>query len=311
VTTSSRGRRFARAGLAVAVFGLALAGAILPGAAAAASTNIGYVRLAHLSPDTPDVDVYLDSASSQIKEQVFKGVGYGVMSGYLKLPVGEYAVSMRVAGADPSTPPVLTTDVTVLKGHAYTVAGVGRHAGLGLKVFNDDLSSPMNGKAKVRIIQASIKEPQLNVSMTDGEKIGSNVSFATTTAYHQVKSGSFSILVTPSGGGKTTKLRVHLQPDSVYSLLILDGKTSLEPDLKVDAGRQGDVPVVAVQTGLGGAAPRSLPVLAVSVLALAGVAFAGIAWTTRRRFRPAVVSPDRAAPLVAARRSDDRVSNSM
>src|SRR5215467_4529488 len=87
VTTSSRGRRFALAGLAVAVFGLALAGAILPGAAAAASTNIGYVRLAHLSPDTPDVDVYLDSASSQIKEQVFKGVGYGVMSGYLKLPV--------------------------------------------------------------------------------------------------------------------------------------------------------------------------------------------------------------------------------
>jgi hypothetical protein len=300
----------------VTVLGLALAGVLLPSAASAAQ-KFGFVRLAHLSPDTPNVDVYLDSASGQVKEQVFRGVGYGIMSGYLKLPVGEYAVSMRASkpgGSTKSDPVLLTTDVDVQAGQAYTVAGVGQHVDLGLKIFHDDLSSPMNGEAKVRIIQASIKEPNLNVKLTDGETIGSHVSFATTTAYRQVHSGSFSILVSPSSGGTTTKLHVTLKPDSVYSLLILDGKTTLEPDLKVDATRQGDVPAGAVQTGLGGASPRQLPVTAVSILALVGVAFGGIAFVTRRRraLQPAIVSGDRAAPLVSEpRQPDGRVSSSV
>ena len=111
---------FAAALLAVSVLGLALI-ALAPNAASAATAKVGYVRLAHLSPDTPDVDVYLDSVSSAAKEQVFPGVGYGTVSPYLSLKVGEYAVSMRVAGADPKSPPVLTTDVTVAAGQAYTV----------------------------------------------------------------------------------------------------------------------------------------------------------------------------------------------
>jgi len=291
VTKSSRRRRFALAGLAVTLLGFVVAGLVAPGAASAASARFGYVRLAHLSPDTPDVDVYLDSASSQIKEQVFKGVGYGVMSDYLKLPAGEYAVSMRLAGAAPSTPPVLTTDVDVQSGDAYTVAGVGPRVGLGLKVFHDNLSSPGSGKAKVRIIQASIKEPSLNVSLTDGEKIANGVAFATTTSYQRVKSGNFSIVVSQSGGGKTTRLHVDLRSNSVYSLLVLDGKSGLKPDLRLDAAGATSAPSHGgVPAGLGGTSPRQIPILAVSVLALAGIGFGGIAFVTRRRSN-ALVKP--------------------
>ena len=290
---------FAAALLVASVLGLALA-ALAPTVASAATAKVGYVRLAHLSPDTPDVDVYLDSVSSSAKEQVFPGVGYGTVSQYLSLNVGEYAVSMRVAGADPKSPPVLTTDVTVAAGQAYTVAGVGRHADLGLKVFHDDLSSPARGKAKVRIIQASIKDPQLNVSLTNGTKIASNVAFATTTSYRQVGAGNWTLVVAPTGGGKSVKLHVDLKSDSVYSLLILDGKTTLTPDLKVDATRAGNAPVGGVPTGLGGSSPRTMPTIAVSVLALAGVAFGGIAIASRRR------SSQR---LVAARAPGGRTSD--
>jgi Domain of unknown function (DUF4397) len=280
-----RDARRARAAFVVALLtmsmlGLALA-ALVPTAASAATADVGYVRLAHLSPDTPDVNVYLDSKSSKAKEQVFKGVGYGVMSPYLALPVGEYAVSMRLT-SDPTGPVVLTTDVTVSAGKAYTVAGVGRHADLGLKVFHDDLSSPAQGNAKVRIIQASIKDPQLNVSLTNGTKIASNVAFATTTSYRQVAAGNWTLLVAPSGGGKAVKLHADLKSNHVYSLLILDGKTTLAPDLRLDAA-SGTAPSGSVQTGLGGSAPRTLPTVAVSVLALAGVAFGGIAIASRRR----------------------------
>ena len=94
MTISSRRWRITRAGfaaslLALSTLGVALAGVFAPTAASAATAKVGYVRLAHLSPDTPDVDVYLDSVSTSAKEQVFPGVGYGVVSPYLSLGVGE------------------------------------------------------------------------------------------------------------------------------------------------------------------------------------------------------------------------------
>src|SRR5437867_2888487 len=95
--------------------------AVIP---ASAADQVGYVRLAHLSPDTPDVDVYLSTVGGG-SPQVFKGVGYGVMSKYLGVPPGSYAVSMRASGAPATDPPVLTTNVTVDPGKAYLVAGVG------------------------------------------------------------------------------------------------------------------------------------------------------------------------------------------
>src|SRR5215467_5230475 len=111
--------------------------------ASAQAAPVGYVRLAHLSPDTPDVDVYLSKqGDASFTPQVFKGVGYGVVSQYLPVPTGTYAVAMRLKGADPSTPPVISTTVTVAADAAYTVAGVGKHADLGLTVFTDDLSTP-------------------------------------------------------------------------------------------------------------------------------------------------------------------------
>jgi hypothetical protein len=115
----------------LAVVGLTTPLSVLGTAPAAHAQDVGYVRLAHLSPDTPEVDVYLSSQSSGFKEQIFRGVGYGIMSKYLALPVGGYVVAMRPSGAAASTPPVLTTQVSVTSGGAFTVAGVGHYAELG------------------------------------------------------------------------------------------------------------------------------------------------------------------------------------
>lgn len=279
-----RWRHMLRTGIIVTVLGFAtLPFAAIP--AAGASGDVGYVRLAHLSPDTPDVDVYLDALSSHQKQQVFTGVGYGTVSPYLAVPVGTYAVSMRASGAPASSKPLLTTDVTVTKGSAHTVAGVGRHAALGLKVFTDDLSSPMDGKAKVRIIQASIKQPLLEITLSDGQTVASNVAFATTTSYRTVNSGRFTLDVGAPGatGGAVTKLAARLDADSVYSLIILDGPDGLAPDLRTDATRAGPVPTGGVPTGLGGTAPRPTPVVLISTLAAAGVLLAGTAFYLSRR----------------------------
>lgn len=279
---SSR-RRWYRA---IAVVLVAMLVPLLPAAAAEAAGPVGYVRLAHLSPDTPDVDVYLSAVTGGTPQR-FPGVGYGTVSNYLTVPTGTYAVSMRAAGAPASDPPVLTTNVTVADGKAYTVAGVGKHADLGLKVIEDDLSLPPAGKAKVRIVQASVRAPVMTVSISGGATIADNIAFATTTDYLAVAPGHWTLEAHGAGGSPSSTLTATLAAGNVYSLIVLDAKTGngLTAQLRTDAQRTGKVPTGSVATGAGGSTGRrTVPVAVAVVLLLAGVTGLVARW---RRLRPA------------------------
>jgi hypothetical protein len=253
-----------------AVGAVALILVAVAGSPAAAAGDVGYVRLAHLSPDTPNVDVYLTTVGGGGKPQVFPGVGYGTVSSYLSVPTGTYAVAMRASGAPATDPPVLTTDVTVAAGKAYMVAGVGKHADLGLKVINDDLAPPPAGKAKVRVVQASVRAPVLDLAIQGGATIATGVGFATTTDYLAVDPGRWTLRVQGANGGPTGTLAAHLVAGNVYSLLVLDGKDSgLTAQLRLDAAGQGSMPNGGVATGAGGTSRDPLlPVLLTGVLVL-------------------------------------------
>ncbi|MGX6602608.1 DUF4397 domain-containing protein [Micromonosporaceae bacterium Da 78-11] len=270
-----------------AIAALATLAAVTLFATPARAAGDGYVRLAHLSPDTPAVDVYLKSASGSVKEQTFRGVAYGAMSQYLRLPTGNYQVAMRKAGAPAGTKPVLTTEVGVETGAAYTVAGVGKFADLGLRVLKDDLKLPDVGKSKVRIIQASVQAPVLDVAGKSGAAIADGVPFATTTAYREVKPGNWTVLFEPTGGGRTSTMKCTLGAGSVYSLLVLDDKNGgLTTQLHVDAVRQGAVPLGGVATGDGGTQPASHLPMAFLLAGLAALLAAGFVLVVRRRPQP-------------------------
>jgi hypothetical protein len=279
-----RPRRHAFRAAVVALFAVVassvLAGVAATSADAAPASDGGFVRLAHLSPDTPPVDVYLDALSFTMPEKVFQGVAYGTVSGYLSLPAGLYSVGMRLAGAPRDTPVVITTNVPVEPGHAYTVAGVGKHADLGLRIIADNLSNPTGSRSMVRIVQASISAPVLDVSINNGETVATNVKFATTTAYESVKPGTLTLEVGPAGG-KQFPLQVTLKPGCVYSILVLDSNGALTAQLRTDAESRGTAPVGGVPTGGGGMSSKKLltPTLYVAV----GALLLAVALLIRRR----------------------------
>ena len=82
-------------------------------AAKASSTGTGWLRLAHLSPNTPPVDVYLYSFHNPNAMIVLHHVAYGTISGYETVAAGEYTVAMRGAGALSSSPPVLSATIDI------------------------------------------------------------------------------------------------------------------------------------------------------------------------------------------------------
>jgi hypothetical protein len=274
--------------------GAVLLGAVLLGAGlsaaiaspASAEAGVGYVRLAHLSPDTPPVDVYVDDLAGKMKGLKFDAVPYGVMSDYLPVPPGTYAVSMRKVGADPKSRPVLTEDVTVTEGSAHTVAGTGRFAELGLSVIEDDITAPPADQAKIRVLQASVKSPVLDIRTTGGQEVGTGLKFATTSDYRGVKPGNWTLDLQPQGGAATTAT-CTLAGGTTYSLLVLDGKNGLTTDLKVDAKAGETAPTGGVDTGGGGTSDGDTMALAagVGLVALAGAAGAGAIGVRRRTRR--------------------------
>jgi hypothetical protein len=257
-------------------------GLVAFGAPASASGGSGWLRLAHLSPNTPAVDVYLYSFHNPSAIIILHHVAYGTISGFEKVPSGVYTVAMRAAGASPSSSPVLSTSIDVQTGDAYTVAGMGPAKGLRLQIIKDRLVTP-RGKALVRIIQASLDQHQ--VTVTAGHKLlVSKLGFASVTGYVAVKPGSW--YVRAAGETQHTGSQIKLAAGTIHTIVVLDDPGHLKLDDLVDAAGSRVIPAGAPATGLGGTAPRPAPSLALWLaLTCAGMLLVagGGTWASRAR----------------------------
>ena len=220
--------------------------------AASATSGTGWIRLAHLSPNTPPVDVYLYSFGDSNAQIVLHHVSYGTVSPYEVVTAGDYSVAMRASGASPSSQPVLSTSVTVKADHAYTVAGMGPESGLRLEVLDDQLTTP-SGKSLVRVIQASLKEPVVKFHCSCGGDIAPKASFGSVSPYAPIPPGTWTMTAIVGGTTKAS-LPVPLGAGTVHTMVVLDGTNGLEIVDLVDAAGAGQPPAGGVTTGFGGTA---------------------------------------------------------
>jgi hypothetical protein len=220
--------------------------------ASSATTGTGWIRLAHLSPNTPAVDVYLYSFDNSKAMIVLHHVAYGTVSPYESVQAGDYSVAMRAAGASATSQPVLSTSVTIAAGQAYTVAGMGPESGLRLQVLDDKLTTAP-GQAEVRVIQASLKQQEVKVTLGSTVLAGS-LKFGTVSDYQPVSPGTHTVTV--SAGGTDANSSVTLPAGTVHTLVVLDGASGLEIVNLEDASGSGKPPLGGVQTGFGGTAPH-------------------------------------------------------
>ena len=265
-STKSRVRsRLTRALLllvASAVAALAgLSATVAPASADGSGGSGGWIRLAHLSPNTPAVNVALTSVSNSRAMVKLSDIGYGNVSAYEKVPAGQYVASMTPAGGGASSKPVITQSVTVKNNYAYTVAAVGTNANLKGVVLNDDLRAPATGSAKVRLLQASTNAPTVTVTAVDGPVLARDASFASATGYAQIKAGVWTVNVKPdSGSASAINTKITAVPGSVNTIVVLDGaKGTVSAKVLRDASNNTKTAPKkgkGVETGFGGTATQ-------------------------------------------------------
>jgi hypothetical protein len=258
-TTGTTRRRLAKATVAVATtFAFGALGLVGATAAHADEPGQGWVRVAHLSPDTKSVDVKLTALAGGDLVSELDDVAYGAVSDYIDVPQGTYVVSMVPAGSPDSTAPVIQQSVNIVNGQPVTVAAYGTNADLATTVFPDDLTPPADGEARVRVIQASTTAETVDIATSTGTAITSGAEQGTATGYASVAAGPWTLDVTGSperGAATTTQSDIDLASGSVATLFVLDDSTggvTVKP--VIDSASVGDLPTGGIQTGGGATA---------------------------------------------------------
>jgi Domain of unknown function (DUF4397) len=268
-------------GLGTLASGVAVASVTAASAATAHHSNTGWIRLAHLSPNTPPVDVYLYSFGNSHAMIVLHHVAYGTVSPYEKVKAGEYTVAMRGAGAAAKSPPVLSTSVQISAGGAFTVAGMGPAKGLRLQVLRDRLTTPPD-KSLVRVIQASLRYQKITV-MANHRTLAKQLNFAHVTSYVSTRPGSFEVHVAGMGGKGAAD--IALAAGTIHTLVVLDSSGhSLQIANLEDAAGSNVPPAGGASTGFGGTAPAPgpSPALWVSLVAAGALLVTAAAYRMRR-----------------------------
>jgi len=175
------------------------------------------VRVAHMSPDAPNVDVYVGDG-----DPVLSNVAFTDVSGYLELEPGTYNVRITAAG-DESTV-VFDDDVEVDEAD-YTIVAAGELAEDGEEfaplILEDDTSDPGGNMARARLVHVSPDAPAVDVTPeSTGDAVFDDLAYREAEAI-EVEANDYTLEVrgaTESNDGEVVAdFDVSLNGGTVYT----------------------------------------------------------------------------------------------
>ncbi len=156
--------------------------------------TLGYaqIRVSHLSPDAPNVDVWVNG------EVTLSNVPFLATSDYLRVPEGTYRIQVTPTGS--TEPVVIDANVSVDTSVYYTIAATG-FLGSGdlAPIVLPDESKGLKGSAKVRFVHASPDASAVDVGLSGGAAVFENVSFRESSDYATLPAGDYDLEVRLAG----------------------------------------------------------------------------------------------------------------
>lgn len=173
------------------------------------------VRVVHLSPDAPTVDVYVDG------NLAFEGVEpFATRTDYLSYEPGTHTVAFTPTGKGRDAA-VFETDVTLESGE-YTLAAIGEVCAvsdepLRLARFDDDNGPTGEGNARVRAIHAAPDVPAVDVVTESGTAIAEELNFGEATTVEIPADSGVAAISEASTGELIARFPIEPEAGRVYT----------------------------------------------------------------------------------------------
>ena len=202
----------------------------LEGSNSTPGSNMARVRLVHVSPDAPAVDVTLASNG----DVLYDGVTYGD-SANVTVPAGDYTLQVRGDSMSNDGDVVAEFDVTLRGEEAYTAFAGGylstdddpSDSAFGLLVSQDTAAGATSGfltattstTTNLRVAHLSPNAPNVNVSL-DGNAILEDVGFGAVSEYLEAPVGERQIQITlaDDAGTTVTERSVSIEAETDYTI---------------------------------------------------------------------------------------------
>ena len=154
------------------------------------------VRVLHLSPDAPAVDVAVNDSV------VLEDVSYRQASGFLSVNAGDNALDVLVANTDTVA---LGADLNLMQNTKYTVIAANNVASIEALVI-EDMDKPAAGFAQLTVVHGAPAAPAVDIyvsgPMDDFAGLSAtleNVAFKAISAELEVPAGDYRVRVTATG----------------------------------------------------------------------------------------------------------------
>jgi len=127
------------------------------------------VRVFHMNEEAGEVDIYLDGS----EEALIPDLPYKTATEYLWVAPGTYSFDVRTTDAMPTSEPAAEVDnIELASGEIATLVAYGNVAEFAALRLDDDLSAPMDGMVRLRVIHTAMGESVATVDVlslgTDG-----------------------------------------------------------------------------------------------------------------------------------------------
>lgn len=205
------------------------------------------VRIAHMSPDAPAVDVRVDN------ETAFQDLEFGDVTEFVELEPGDRQVTIVTAENETV---VFDGTVSVRANESYTVTAAGEVSENGTQAFapvvlRTDPAVPSGNDSAVRVAHFSPDAGPVDVTVADSDAVlADNLTFGNATEYVTVPSGAYEIEVRAAAednnGTVVATFNESLLDGSAYTAFAAGyaapdeapGNESLDLFIGVDAGRE-------------------------------------------------------------------------
>jgi hypothetical protein len=196
---------------------------VAPAGKAVAKQNKALVRFLNADPSGTRYDLWFDDSKT------YTNVKYQRLTPYDELPATRGEFRLRASGWN-DTAPTATQVGRLDSGDRYTVVAFSDGEGnMTLDVISDNLAPSSNGKARLRVINATPNFDEVDVSRKgDKRPLFRELNVATATDYKDLDAATTTLEVREKGENKPALLipNVKLQAGKMYTIVLAGGTVS-------------------------------------------------------------------------------------